>query len=44
MTARIIDMDAWRAAHPQQVLRVYSAMLGAWLWPLRVWLAWWGIR
>ncbi len=23
---------------------LYSELLRAWVWPVRVWLAWWGVR
>ena len=43
MTAKIINLQAWRLAHPQHSA-MYSELLRVWACPLRVWLAWWGIR
>jgi hypothetical protein len=43
MTAKIINLEAWRIAHPAP-LRLYTAQLHLITLPLRLWLAWWGIR
>lgn len=43
MTAQIINLRAWRLAHSEPAA-MYSAAAAVWLWPVRVWLAWWGIR
>ena len=43
MTAKIINMQAWRIAHPAP-LTLYAAQLRLLTLLLRVWLAWWGIR
>ena len=43
MTAQIINLRAWRLAHSEKPA-MYSEVLRVWLWPVRVWLAWWGIR
>ena len=43
MTAQIINMSDWRLAHSERPA-MYSEVLQVWLWPVRVWLAWWGIR
>lgn len=42
MTARVIDMAAWRAAHPRG--RVVVRVAFDPLWWLRVWLSCWGMR
>ena len=42
MTAQIINLRAWRLAHSEPA-SMYSEVLRVWLWPVRVWLAWWGI-
>lgn len=43
MTAKIINLEAWRIAHPAP-LRLYTALLRIITLPLRLWLAWGGIR
>lgn len=43
MTARIINLAAWRAEHSERA-GLYSELLRAYLLPLRLWLSWWGIR
>lgn len=43
MTAKIINLQAWRLAHPAP-LTLYAAQLRLLTLPLQVWLAWWGIR
>lgn len=43
MTAKIINLEAWRIAHPAP-LRLYTAQLRIITLPLRLWLAWWGVR
>lgn len=43
MSAQIIRMQAWRVAHSERPA-LYSELLRAWMWPVRVWLAWWGVR
>jgi len=43
MTAKIINLEAWRIAHPAP-LRLYAEQLRIITLPLRLWLAWWGIR
>lgn len=43
MSAQIISMQAWRVAHSEQPA-MHPDVLRVWMWPLRVWLAWWGIR
>jgi len=42
MTAQIIDLAVYRAEHPRPVARV-RLVLDPW-WPLRLWLAMWGIK
>ena len=43
MTAQIINLQAWRVAHSERpALRL--ELLRVWVWPVRVWLAWWGVR
>jgi len=47
MTAQIIDLRTWRTEHSEHLRAqagLYSELLRASLWPLRVWLAWWGVR
>lgn len=43
MSAQIISMQAWRVAH-SELPALYSELLRVWMWPVRVWLAWWGVR
>ena len=43
MTAQIINLRAWRLAHAQLPV-AFDVAVQVWLWPLRLWLAWWGIR
>lgn len=43
MTAKVINLQAWRLAHPAP-LTLYAAQIRLLTLPLRVWLAWWGIR
>ena len=42
MTAQIINLQAWRASHSAPDMR--TELVRIWLWPVRVWLACWGIR
>lgn len=42
MSAQIISMQAWRVAHSERPA-LYSELLRVWVWPVRVWLAWWGV-
>ena len=42
MSAQIISMQAWRVAHSERPA-LYSELLRVWMWPVRVWLAWWGV-
>lgn len=43
MTAQIISLRAWRLAHPAP-RRFVDAHVRLALLPLRLWLAWWGIK
>lgn len=43
MSAQIISMQAWRVAHSERPA-LYSELLRVWMWPVRVWLAWWWVR
>ena len=43
MSAQIISMQAWRVAHSERPA-LCSELLRVWVWPVRVWLAWWGVR
>lgn len=46
MTAQIIDLRTWRIEHSEHLRApagLYSELLRASLWPLRVWLACWGV-
>lgn len=43
MSAQIISMQAWRVAHSERPALCLE-LLRAWMWPVRVWLAWWGWR
>lgn len=43
MSAKIIELQAWRVAHSERPA-MYSELLQVWAWPVRVWLAWWGVR
>ena len=43
MTAQIINLRAWRLAHSEPAA-MCSAAAAVWLWPVRIWLTWWGIR
>ena len=40
MTAQIINLQAWRVAHSERPALCLE-LLRAWMWPVRVWLAWW---
>lgn len=42
MTAQIIELAAWREAHPEHAVRVRVTYDPLW-WP-RFWLELWGIR
>lgn len=42
MTAQIIDLAVYRAEHAHPVARVRLVFDP--LWPLRLWLACWGVR
>lgn len=42
MSAQIIELSAYRAAHPDKAVRV--RLVYDPLWMLRVWLSCWGIR
>lgn len=42
MTAQIIELAAWREAHPEHAVRVRVVYDP--LWAIRLWLACWGIR
>lgn len=42
MTAKIINLKAWRIAHSEP-LDIRMELVRIWLWPVRIWLAWWGI-
>lgn len=44
MTAQIIELSACRAAHPDKAVRVRLVYDPLWMWPVRVWLALWGVR
>jgi len=44
MSAQIISMQAWRVAHSDKAVRLRLELLRVWVWPVRVWLAWWGVR
>lgn len=44
MTAQIIELSAYHAAHPDKAVRVRLVYDPLWMWPVRVWLAWWGVR
>lgn len=43
MSAQIINLHAWRVAHSERPA-LYLELLRAWMWPVRVWLALWGVR
>lgn len=43
MSAQIISMQARRVVHSERPA-MYSELLRVWMWPVRVWLAWWGVR
>ena len=43
MTAQIINMSDWRLAHSESP-DMRAELVRIWLWPVRIWLAWWGIR
>lgn len=43
MTAQIINLKAWRIAHSEP-LDIRTELVRIWLWPVRIWLACWGIR
>ncbi len=42
MSAQIINLHAWRVAHPGKAVRVRLVYDPLWMW--RVWLAMWGIQ
>ena len=42
MTAQIINLRAWRLAHSESH-DMRTELVRIWLWPVRIWLAWWGI-
>lgn len=42
MTAQIIDLSIYRATHPKQSVRLRFTFDP--LWPMRLWLSFWGIR
>lgn len=42
MSAQIIELSAYRSAHPDKAVRLRLAYDPFWM--LRAWLAWWGIR
>lgn len=42
MDAKIIELSAYRAAHPDKAVRVRLVYDPLWMW--RVWLSCWGIR
>lgn len=47
MTAQIIELSAYRAAHPDKAVSVRLVYDPLWMWrvwPVRVWLALWGVR
>jgi len=43
MTAQIINMRIWRIAHSEP-RDIRTELVRIWLWPVRIWLACWGIR
>jgi hypothetical protein len=43
MSAQIINLHAWRVAHSERPALCLE-LLRVWMWPVRVWLAWWGVR
>jgi len=43
MSAQIINLQEWRVAHSERPALCLELLL-AWVWPVRVWLAWWGVR
>jgi len=43
MSAQIINLQAWRVAHSERPA-LCSELLRVWVWPVRVWLALWGVR
>ena len=42
MSAQIISMQARRVAHSERPALCLE-LLRALMWPVRIWLAWWGI-
>ncbi len=42
MSAKIIELHAWRVAHSDKAVRLRLAYDPLWMW--RVWLSCWGIR
>ena len=43
MSAQIINLSAWRVAHAEPV-GLYVEALRVWMWPVRFWLACWGVK
>ena len=43
MSAQIINLQAWRVAHSERPALCFG-LLRARMWPVRVWLALWGVR
>ncbi len=43
MSAQIINLQAWRVAHSERPALCLE-LLRVWVWPVRVWLALWGVR
>ena len=43
MSAQIINLQAWRVAHSERPALCLE-LLQVWAWPVRVWLALWGVR
>jgi len=43
MTAQIINLQEWRMTHSVRPALCLE-LLRVWVWPVRVWLALWGVR
>ena len=43
MSAQIITLQAWPLAH-SEFPDMRTELVLIWLWPVRIWLACWGIR
>ena len=43
MSAQIINLSAWRVAHAAPA-GLYVEALRVWMWPVRFWLACWGVK